>query len=110
MAGKADLANLAQHPKYYASKLEPGMKLPADTRLLRDVKLYEVPGWFSQRNFSPLGLWFSFKRFRHQLWSKYYHVRRPGGNLVAMLAGSAAVLMYITDYRDMKSHMLRKYH
>merc|ERR1711972_221689 len=37
-------------------------KLPADGRLLRDVKVAEVPGWMMSRNVSPVGLWYTLKR------------------------------------------------
>ena len=41
------------------------MKLPGDTRQLRDIKLREFPSWLMKRNWTPLGLWFSLKRCMH---------------------------------------------
>ena len=32
------------------------MQMPKDTRLLRDVKLAEVPAWIMARDFSAIGI------------------------------------------------------
>ena len=37
-------------------------KLPGDARLLRDVKVGEVPMWAMNRNVSPVGVWYATKR------------------------------------------------
>ena len=38
------------------------MKIPGDTRLLRDVKVNELPSYLAKQDLSPLGLYHIFKR------------------------------------------------
>merc|ERR1712139_540660 len=54
---------LFRHPVVHGGIADARLhRFPADTRMLRDVKLGEVPAWVMKRDFSPLGLWFGAKR------------------------------------------------
>nr|CAB3224520.1 ATP synthase subunit f, mitochondrial [Phallusia mammillata] len=106
----AERSGLAVHPKYYGAKIDPGMKLPGDTRLLRDVKLYEVPKWLMQRNWTPLGMYFSLKRIKWAVHSKWVRKRNHGGNFYAMLGISLGIFNYLCEYHRLKAERKRKYH
>jgi len=98
------------HPKYYAKKIEPGMKLPTDMRLLRDVKLSEVPMWIARRDFSPLGIFFAAKRWKHGYWSKYAG-RRVGGAWLVQAASVLFLASYAANYSWLRQNeQTRKYH
>merc|ERR1711862_3696 len=58
-------AGIFKHPMVYRGIADPRIhKMPGDTRLLRDIKVGEVPGWLAKRDFSPLGLLYGYKRLQ----------------------------------------------
>merc|ERR1712079_461283 len=59
----AQPAGIYRHPYVWNGVADARVqKLPADGRLLRDVKVAEVPGWLMSRNISPVGIWYATKR------------------------------------------------
>lgn len=63
--GASALANkgIYRHPYVWNGVADARVhKLPGDARLLRDVKVGEVPMWAMNRNVSPVGVWYATKR------------------------------------------------
>merc|ERR1711920_592422 len=59
----AQPAGIYRHPYVWNGVADARVqKLPADGRLLRDIKVAEVPGWLMARDVSPVGVWYSLKR------------------------------------------------
>ncbi|XP_069839716.1 ATP synthase subunit f, mitochondrial [Dendropsophus ebraccatus] len=81
----------------------------AEKRLL-DVKLGQLPSWFSTCNFTPNGIFASLHRGYHRYYNKYVNVKKGGVGGVAMVFVSYIILSYIWGYDHIKHDRWRKYH
>ncbi|XP_011642219.1 putative ATP synthase subunit f, mitochondrial [Pogonomyrmex barbatus] len=81
----------------------------ADTPFL-DLKLGEIPSWFSRRQKSPRTLVALFSRAFWRWQHKYVQPKRTGIAPFFQATISAMILFYIINYNKLRHHKSYKYH
>ncbi|KAL0109520.1 hypothetical protein PUN28_014526 [Cardiocondyla obscurior] len=80
-----------------------------DTPFL-DLKLNEIPSWFSRRQKSPQAFAGLFSRAFWRWQHNYVHPRKGGVAPFFQIIGASMILFYVINYKKLSHHKNYKYH